>query len=814
MPQEPLAREVARSPLAHVALAFTAGVVAAKALALPFFACAATGAAFLVAFALAKRPSLGLMYLLTASACTGAALFARSSLVREDDIAWLATAQATPVIVTGILEDEPRRMPAPSVPDPLLSQAEQGSATVVLNVTTLAGRHGPEPLSGRARLVVAAPAGVSVEKLLAGMHAGDEVEVAGRLESPRQPGNPGEKARKSLPLLRARPGSVRLLRSQWCWSIAGWVGMTRHQAHAALDRILPPETSTLARALVLSEGAPMQRADWGKYVRTGVIHVLAISGQHLVVVGMFLWAALRLAGARQAHAALAVALALLAYALITGGKPPALRAAAVACAAGAAIVLGRMALTVNLFAFSWLTVGALNPRDLFDMGCQLSFWATACLLWLALQMVQHQASPLEKALEQKRPWPLKTLASLGAQAWQSYRVCAVMWLAVTPLVSWHAGMAAPAALLIGPPAAVLASMALVAGLAALALSWWPLAASLAGWCAHWPLAGCEALVHVADSLAWHFCHPPVPGWWVAAAMAVAVLFALFPGRAAWPALSAAGLLGALFTSWALPASTPALRVTFADVGHGGCTLIELPDGSVVLYDAGSLRGGSTASSILAPLLHSRGVRRLDAVILSHADLDHFNGVSGLLGHFSIGKVYCSESFTEKKNAALAHTLATLSRHGAALERVAAGDRLEAGPASLDILHPPAGWKGSSENASSVVVEVRHEGQSVLLTGDLEAEGLQRVHSLPRRQVSVLQAPHHGSFRVDLPSLAGWCSPALVVSCQGAPQTPRRWRLACPVWTTWEEGAVTLTWARGIEAEGHRGRRQSIPAVDE
>ena len=72
------------------------------------------------------------------------------------------------------------------------------------------------------------------------------------------------------------------------------------------------------------------------------------------------------------------------------------------------------------------------------------------------------------------------------------------------------------------------------------------------------------------------------------------------------------------------------------VGHGGCTVLETPDGRTLLYDAGALAGPEVTRRQIAPFLWSRGIRRIDEVILSHADLDHFNGLPSLLDRFAIG----------------------------------------------------------------------------------------------------------------------------------------------------------------------------------
>src|SRR5262245_34808260 len=88
-------------------------------------------------------------------------------------------------------------------------------------------------------------------------------------------------------------------------------------------------------------------------------------------------------------------------------------------------------------------------------------------------------------------------------------------------------------------------------------------------------------------------------------------------------------------------------MTFVAVGHGGCTVIETPDGRTILYDAGSITGPEVTRRHIAPFLWHRGIRRIDEVIVSHADLDHFNGVPALAERFAIGQVSLTPSFSAK-----------------------------------------------------------------------------------------------------------------------------------------------------------------------
>jgi competence protein ComEC len=192
-----------------------------------------------------------------------------------------------------------------------------------------------------------------------------------------------------------------------------------------------------------------------------------------------------------------------------------------------------------------------------------------------------------------------------------------------------------------------------------------------------------------------------------------------------------GLLGAA-------ARPPAdeLRCTFLAVGHGGCTVLEMPDGRTVLYDAGALRGPDVTRRQIAPFLWARGVRRIDEVFLSHGDLDHFNGLVSLLGRFAVGQVTCTPTFEDKDTPGLQHTLRVLDLLRIPRRVVKAGDRLTAGEVTLDVLHPPATSIGDNENARSLVLEIHHAGHTLLLTGDLEGDGLARVLRMPRRRVDV------------------------------------------------------------------------------
>src|SRR5262249_17291820 len=132
-----------------------------------------------------------------------------------------------------------------------------------------------------------------------------------------------------------------------------------------------------------------------------------------------------------------------------------------------------------------------------------------------------------------------------------------------------------------------------------------------------------------------------------------------------------------------------LRCTFLAVGHGGCTVLETPDGRILLYDAGALSGPDVTRWQIAPFLRSRGVRRIDGVFPSHAELDPFNGLPALLERFAVGQVSCTPTFADKPAPGVPVTLAAIQRHQVPVRIIQAGDRLRAGDVAIDVLHPPA-----------------------------------------------------------------------------------------------------------------------------
>jgi competence protein ComEC len=814
-----LPRGIWASPLVPAALALTAGILLDRGFSLPLpvslIAAMVCLAAWFCARAGAQR-GLPLIYLALAGVAFGAAYHHyRRDVFATDNIFYYANDDPTPVQLRGVLDEEPVPHPPPPS-DPLRSMERGGATTTVLRVQAI--RRGDSWLSASGRVRVA-----GVENWPE-LHCGDAVETVGQLARVAPPGNPGEfdfaaalrdRGIRAVLTARKTPEAVTRLERGWTLSFGGWLAVLRGRGQGILRATLPRRLHGLADALLLGEEASMSRQDWDKYVRTGVVHVLAISGQHLVILAAFLWFVLPRLGVRQRHGAWIVALVVLGYALLTGGRPPALRSAVAVCAVCGALMLRCRVLPANLFALSWLAVALVNPMDLFAAGCLLSFLSVAILVWGTRQLLQREDDPLNRLIDETRPAWQRRLRRLGWRVVESYTATAIVWLAIAPLVLGRYQLIAPIALPLGPPLVLLTALALIAGFLLLLAGFvclplaWPFARIV-----QFSLDGCELLVDGGDRPGYaYFYIGSIPDWWLWL-FYLGLLAALTqePLRRRWRWVGMAGLgwmsVGLVAGAARMPSDE--LRCTFLAVGHGGCTVLETPDGRTLLYDAGSLAGPDVTRRQIAPFLWQRGIRRIDEVIFSHADLDHFNGMVDLLDRFAVGQVTYTPSFADKPTPGVRYVLRVLRQRGIATRSVKAGDRLAAGEATLEVLHPPAVGPNGNENARSLVLLVRHAGHTLLLTGDLEGEGLRRVvGELPPRRVDVLQAPHHGSHLTNTPELAQWARPHVVVSCQGQPRPSREvqkryQRIGARLLDTGQNGAIIVrSHASGLVVEAFR-----------
>lgn len=833
VPQVPW-REFARSPLVPVALAVTCGLILDRYSDLPLasFTIAAAVALLLWAIARSRGSQAAVVYLWVAAAGVAAVYHHtyRHSFP-ADDIGGVAADAPRPVRVRGVLIDEPGHFTPPKF-DPLVTEQRIGSSNTVLRVSAIEASQGWQPASGRLR--------VTVEGRLDGFHGGDLIELSGRLWKPATPSNPGERDYRGFLLDDRVTGELRVKKSSdpitrleegWQSSLFGMLGVVRGWGTRSLQAYLPPDESGLAAALLLGDNDALDRSEWDVYVRTGVIHVLAISGQHLVILAGFAWWVFRLLGVRRRHGAWFVIALMIAYTLLTGARPSATRAAVMVCAMCGAVILRRRTIPANTFALAWIIVIIANPTDPFTIGCQLSFLSVFVLIWgVSRWLAARPLTAIEKLIEDSRSAIEKAIRWTVKLVWLAFAVSLILSALNAPMVLAWQNLVSPLGVILGPPLVFLTSVALLSGFALLLFS--PVSAWLGYLFAHvtqWCLVACEALTHAAELIpgGWVYGPAPAAAWLVGFYVIVACMVLLPPP---WPRRCLAGLVlwvlaGLLFNS--RPHFSDEARFTFLAVGHGGCVVMETPDGRVILYDAGTTGGPEAVRRVVAPYLWHRGITHIDEVFLSHADLDHFNGLPEMLKRFPIGRITMTPTFSQKGTPGVETTLAAIARHEIPVRVAVGGERFEAGGVTFEVLHPPTEGPPGNENARSMVLLVTYASHTVLLTGDLEGEGQAMVRVRPLGSVDVMLAPHHGGKIANAPQrgpggdtgpglMAAWAKPKLLISCQRPGPTEHLiasyGAVGSLVWDTPTTGAVTVRCHKsGVIAEAFRSGEVRVVA---
>lgn len=723
-----------------------------------------------------RRLALAVVPLLASVAATAAGWHHdRWSLFESDDIGRFAPEVFGPAAIEARALAGPRRIPAPP-PDPLRTFPLPERTRLELEVLAIRDGAGWRPASGRARLY----AGGQVE----GVQPGDTLRVFAQLGALPRPANPGEfdfaalsRARRELCSLRCefaecvtiRGGGWGRLRA----SPAGLVDVLRTRGDALLWRNLGPGHWGLATAMFLGSREELDPDLRQAFVETGTIHLLVVSGLNVGILAGFLFGMLRFALVPRTWAMGIVAAVCVLYAATTDAQPPVVRATVMVLVACLAMVIARRPLGFNSLAAAGLVVLAINPAELFQTGTQLSFLAVGVLVFIAGRRTGgRESDPLDRLIARTRPWPVRVLRRLGRPVWQATVATTFIWLVVCPLVMARFHLLSPAAVLLGPVLVFPVTLAMASAFGVFLFGWLvPPLAALAGAVCDANLAFMQACVETMRRVPGSHFWVSGPGdWWLLGFYGALGCWALLPrwrpSRRWCVALVAGWSAIGIVTSLAWPRGQDGVACTFLSVGHGTAVVVELPDGQTLLYDAGRLGSPTGAARAVSGYLWSRGITHLDAIVISHADADHYNAVPAVLEQFSVGAVYVSPVMFDGRGRALAALRAAIDSSGVPLRTVYSGDRLRADDVRIEVLHPPRRGVLGSDNANSIVLAIEHRGRRLLLTGDLEPPGLDDVVAELPLDCDAVMAPHHGSAASDPPGFAAWSTPEWTVVSGG------------------------------------------------
>jgi competence protein ComEC len=523
-----------------------------------------------------------------------------------------------------------------------------------------------------------------------------------------------------------------------------WIERLREAAREKIRSVLPesPNAGVLI-ALAIGDQRAIDPGEWRLFARTGVSHLMSISGLHVTMIaGLFamvaswFWRrseALALALPAQKAAALAGFLAALAYCLISGFAVPAQRTLYMVGVVAAALWLGRATSASRVLAAALFLVLVLDPWAVLSPGFWLSFAAVAVIFYIG-----------------------------------NSRTARPHWLAQWGRVQWAVTVGlVPLLLVIFQQVSLVSPIANAVAIPVVSLVVTPLALAGAVLPFTWPLELGHAILEVLmvmlgwlaglPGAVWQQ-HAP-PAWTLPLALAgVACLLVPrgFPSR--WLGVV---LLLPLFATPPPGPRAGDLWITVLDVGQG-LSVLARTERHALLYDAGPAFNAfsDSGSRVVLPYLRGEGIARLDALVVSHDDGDHSGGAGSVLEAVPVGMLWSSLSSD--------HALLETTTWRAPCT---AGRKWVWDAVSFEFLHPreevPSGGSARANNRSCVL-RIQAKGGRVLLTGDIERAAERELlrHTPKLLTAEALLVPHHGSASSSSPEFVKQVAPRYAIFTAG------------------------------------------------
>lgn len=639
-----------------------------------------------------------------------------------------------------------------------------------------------------------------------GLRVGDGVEVMGLMRGNFESRNVGGRDWVGVANMEGRAGVISVVGGGWIevvgegggvlggWDrVMRWREGVRGRAMGAmgLDGLEGGEGAgkVVLGALILGERTSGGREVVRGFARVGVGHVLAISGFHVaLLVGMCVLLVRvvdveRFVGGNFGGwvEALVVCLVLVGMWVVVPVRVPMVRAMILIGALMVGRGLGRRYDTMSVLG--WVALGLMvwRPLDVLGLGWQLSVGVTGLLVWMGGRSGEERPPPSAARTpppsgrgRNKSGWML-----LG-WVWNVFRVNGACWVLAMPAIMLHVGTVSVFGIVMAVVVAAMAGVLMVLGyLQVLVGVVWPGVGGETLFVVEWAAGVVAGFVGLVDGVGWS----SLRGW------NFGVAWTIFATGLVWLVLIRARVVTrgrvvvgcAVLLVWGGVAYragsfVDGVRVEMVDVGDGSGYLVRSGN-ETMLYDCGSLdfRVGSTVER----LAWARGVRTIDSVIVSHDNLDHFNGLVELVrAGVGFERVYVGGAMEADPSAAWGGVRAELASLGVEIVEMLAGDGFVFGSSYVECVFGGEMGEGLSVNDTSLVVRVEVETAAgelaVLFTGDVAEGGIDRLADEDLDGVVVLELPHHGSMNSAVRGLVEFVDPAVILQSTGIERVDGRW----------------------------------------
>lgn len=636
---------------------------------------------------------------------------------------------------------------------------------------------------------------------------GSVILVSGKLEEIGSPRNPGEFDSKHYYACRHiyyyLKNAVVKKKSQ-TYSVYGQFLVNMRERFERILEYTCGNQAAAFDAIVLGDKSALEPEEKLRYQMGGIIHILAISGLHISLLGVGFYNLLKKTGLGIWPSGFISLAIMLQYGMMTGGSVSTMRAVCMFLLSVGAKILGRIYDMFTGLSLSAILILMESPAYLLDPGFLLSFGAVFG--------IGTVLPALEKIIKTEN----KTLKTLIASV--SVQLCTL------PVVLWFYGEISIAGIFLNLIVLPTAGIVLISGTSTALLGLFCLpAAKIAALPGRATLMMYEILCKAAGKLP--FCT------WIAgrptllqAGIYYLLLILILAGgfrlvektgyMKVCVSFCMTVLAGTVFLLGCHPEK--GLKITCLDVGQGDGIVADVQGKWHFLVDGGSTSKSKTGQYVILPFLKNQGIARLDGIFISHTDEDHINGISQFLELMGKGLtsvkadvLVMPEWTTKPENYRKLEELA--EQAGVKTMYVKAGDRVRFGETTLNVLWPPKGATGDSINEDAMVFVLEYKNFQGLFTGDIGEETEEKLLG-ELKDIDFLKVAHHGSRYSTCDKFLDVVKPELgVISCSytnkyghPSPETIERLNHAgCRIAYTMKTGAVTIiTDGKKIEYSGY------------
>ncbi len=632
---------------------------------------------------------------------------------------------------------------------------------------------------------------VRVEEPVFDLKAGDYVRLYCWLDRFGPPTNPGQfnlkkylareniyvaasvKSRKAIKLLQSHPKDnftklKRILRQKVSQALL-------------LDVWAGRSSRALLEALFLGYRRNIDSETYLAFKKTGLLHFLSLSGMHFGILIAVIWWLCKTAGMLKRPRSAVCIIASVLFLLIIPPRAPAVRAAVISIVFCASSFFRRRPNPFNSLSLAAIIILLVRPNQLFQAGFQLSF---ATLLGILLFYERIHFFLYEKINHfinfdaiSERSFLFRTSAEILFDSLKLFSVGLAAWLGGAGILLYHFHTITPFAsiwtVITFPFVALILTIGFLKIFISLLLPTLGLFLALLISALSFMLINLVKLfarIGISEILIGHMSIVFIVFYYVSV---VFIAFFRFRRPVFKRIVSTAlvvALLTTVFTVRWNRTHRRNLILTCLDVGHGQSILAQLPGKANLLFDAGSLYKSDPGRRMILPFLNFAGINRIDAIQISHFDIDHINAIPEIVETCNVGSLFVNEVFFDSNDQqdTVNFLIDTLAKNNRYIEKLSHNLTIES-PARIKILWPDTkikDYQKLSDNDKSTVYLLEFAGRKILLCSDIEKPAQQMLLQLyPNLKADVVFVPHHGSINtLDLNFLQKLQASILICSC--------------------------------------------------